>query len=64
MSHHCGLVIGSVAPRDEGTWKCKMDLTDEYSNIHKFKKVIDLKVRKNRQRRRRKEIKERIFRKY
>ena len=50
MSHHCGLVFESILQRDEGIWKCKMDLTDQYSNTHSFKKVIDLKVNKRKRR--------------
>lgn len=51
MSHHCGLVFENILQRDEGIWKCKMDLTDVFSNTHRFKKVIDLKVRTRRRRR-------------
>ena len=50
MSHHCGLVFESILQGDEGIWKCKMDLTDQYSNTHSFKKVIDLKVNKRKRR--------------
>ena len=57
MSHHCGLVIENVLPKDEGTWQCNLDLLDQKSNFHTFKKVIDLKVkrrsRRNQRRRRR-----------
>ena len=51
MSHHCGLVFENILPKDEGIWKCKMDLKDVFSNTHRFKKVIDLKVRSRRRRR-------------
>ena len=50
MSHHCGLVFENILQRDEGIWKCKMDLTDKYSKTHSFKKVIDLKVHKRNRR--------------
>ena len=48
MLHHCGLVIENVLQKDEGTWQCNLDLLDEKSNFHTFKKVIDLKVNKRR----------------
>lgn len=51
MSHHCGLVFENILPRDEGLWQCKMDLKDVFSNTHRFKKVIDLKVRTRKRRR-------------
>ena len=53
MTHHCGLVIENVKQKDQGTWKCNMDLMDEKSKIHTFNKVIDLNVR-NRRRKRKK----------
>lgn len=53
MSHHCGLVIENVLPKDEGPWQCNLDLLDGKSNFHTFKKVIDLKVNKRRHQRRR-----------
>ena len=51
MLHHCGLVIENVLQKDEGTWQCNLDLLDEKSNFHTFKKVIDLKVRTRKRRR-------------
>ena len=50
MSHHCGLVFENILQRDEGIWKCKMNLKDQYSNTQSFKKVIDLKVNKRKRR--------------
>ena len=46
MTHHCGLVIQNVLQKDQGTWKCHMNLMDEKSNVHTIDKVIDLNVRK------------------
>ena len=46
MTHYCGLVIENVLQKDQGTWKCHMNLMDEKSNVHTIDKVIDLNVRK------------------
>jgi len=50
MTHHCGIVIENVLEKDEGTWKCNMDLVDKQStNSHRINKVIDLNIRNRRQ---------------
>ena len=46
MTHYCGLVIENVLQKDQGTWKCHMNLMDEESNVHTIDKIIDLNVRK------------------
>ena len=50
MTHHCGLVIENVLQKDQGTWKCHMNLMDEKSNVHTIDKVIDLNVRDRKKR--------------
>ena len=46
MTHYCGLVIENVLQKDQGTWKCHMNLMDEESNVHTIDKIINLNVRK------------------